>query len=407
MEDPHALVDVIGTITPASSRLIAEAADPGDRGAGPALTKIEFDGGRVGLLDVSTQRGQAWSRVLESLHRAKAPVYVEIDPVSAVITQLLVPYVVTVGDITPSASDDGVDVELVISHAVHTLRKSRPDYEQLLGILKEAQERGSHVTVTETQVGHEIIDVRPLRDGNDLRGSAIEGGTQQPSVKGPSSAGAPAQPGVVDDEPVVLSTVSLAQAQRLFDLANSRVCCPAVAAAPCVPFLYPDDGCWGRAHEMYRLMLAEGALCDKVWIFGSLRVASANNPRCEVRWGWHVAPTLLVDTGSGSPQLYVVDPSLFPSPVPQATWAGVQGDPNPTLIASPGSEEWVGCPNRPELLADEQCTGDLPQPTAHPCHGLRRTAAVLGLSAGQARRPVLRHGGTRRHAFMVHLWLAG
>ena len=63
---------------------------------------------------------------------AKAPVYVEIDPVSAVITQLLVPYVVTVGDITPSASDDGVDVELVISHAVHTLRKSRPDYDQLL-----------------------------------------------------------------------------------------------------------------------------------------------------------------------------------------------------------------------------------------------------------------------------------
>jgi hypothetical protein len=38
-----------------------------------------------------------------------------------------------------------------------------------------------------------------------------------------------------------------------------------------------------------------------------------------------------VDTGSGA-QTYVVDPALFTGPVTQSAWAGVQGDPNPTLV---------------------------------------------------------------------------
>ncbi|HPO17775.1 MAG TPA: protein-glutamine glutaminase family protein, partial [Rubrivivax sp.] len=81
----------------------------------------------------------------------------------------------------------------------------------------------------------------------------------------------------------------------------------------------------------------QGVQVDKVWIYGNLRVATSNNPRCEVRWGWHVAPTLLVDTGGGHSDTYVIDPSLFPGPVPRATWAGVQGDPNAVLVPTAGS----------------------------------------------------------------------
>jgi glutaminase-like protein len=127
--------------------------------------------------------------------------------------------------------------------------------------------------------------------------------------------------------------VSLPRARQLFDLCNARICCPCSTPAPCIPFLFPDDGCWGRAHEMCRLMIADGAQPEKVWIEGNLQVSSHNKPNCIVQWGWHVAPTLVVDV-NGTPATYVIDPSLFNAPVPLATWKGVQGDPSATLTPS-------------------------------------------------------------------------
>jgi hypothetical protein len=128
-----------------------------------------------------------------------------------------------------------------------------------------------------------------------------------------------------------MPTITLQRAQQLYDLVNAKVCCPASAPAPCIPFLYPDDGCWGRAHEMCRLMIADGAQPRKVWIYGGLLVQTANNPACHVGWGWHVAPTVEVAIGMGT-DTYVIDPSLFPGPVTKTTWKSVQGDPNATLV---------------------------------------------------------------------------
>ncbi len=130
-----------------------------------------------------------------------------------------------------------------------------------------------------------------------------------------------------------MAPVTPQRARQLFDLCNARVCCPGSASAPCIPFVFPDDGCWGRAHEMCRLMIADGAQPEKVWIYGSLRVDSQNKPNCVVTWGWHVAPTLQVSTGGGV-QTWVVDPSLFPEPVERSVWAGVQGDPGALLVPS-------------------------------------------------------------------------
>lgn len=133
-----------------------------------------------------------------------------------------------------------------------------------------------------------------------------------------------------------MPTVTSQRAQQLFDLVNSTVCCPASAPAPCIPFLFPDDGCWGRASEMCRLMIADGAQPMKVWIYGSLLVQTSNSPICHVGWGWHVAPTLQVDTGSGT-DTYVIDPSLFPGPVTKTVWKSVQGDPSATLVDTDAS----------------------------------------------------------------------
>jgi hypothetical protein len=178
--------------------------------------------------------------------------------------------------------------------------------------LQSARDLGTQVAVTETPNEHEIIDVQPL-----------------PNLPAPEAL---APPATEDPSAAVSVAVTLDQAQQMFNLVSGKFCCPVTPTAPCIPFNYPDDGCWGRAHEMCRLMIAAGITPSKVWIFGGLRAASQNNPSCQVLWGWHVAPTLPIGS-----ETYVIDPSLFNGPVTQATWASVQGDPHPTLIPSAAS----------------------------------------------------------------------
>jgi len=92
------------------------------------------------------------------------------------------------------------------------------------------------------------------------------------------------------------------------------------------------------AHEMYRLMNNLGLKVKKVWIQGNLHVSTANNPGCNVWWGWHVAPTLCVRGPCFfQTRLMVIDPSLFTTPVSKATRKSVQGDANAVLTDSDGS----------------------------------------------------------------------
>lgn len=306
MPNSNAFVDFVG---PGPSPL--EAFVPGLT-AGPQHVTIPFQRGRSGWLDLSKPHATVWASVLDSMRQFNAPAYVEIDPATNEITNLLVPLSVGVENITPVGNDR--EVELVISHAKHFLRAANPDFEQLLEALERARANKTLVAVTET-ADHDIIDVRPL-PGTSVT-ARLESAAEEIAAPSPTVS------------------VTLGQVQQMFNLVSPKICCPATAAAPCIPFNYPDDGCWGRAHEMCRLMIAAGITPNKVWIFGNLRAASQNNPNCQVFWGWHVAPTLSVGA-----ETYVVDPSLFNGPVTQATWAGAQGDPNPTLIPSPASTFW-------------------------------------------------------------------
>jgi Glutaminase len=306
MPNPNALVDFVGP-----APLPLEALAPGPT-AVPHYVTIPFQSGRSGRLDLSKPHASVWAGVLDSMRQSNLPAYVEIDPATSEITNLLVPLSVGVENITPVMNDR--EIELVISHAKHFLRATNPDFHQLLEALERARVNKTLVAVTET-ADHDIIDIRPL-PGTSVT-ARLEGPTEE--IAGPSPA----------------VSVTLAQAQQMFDLVSPKICCPATAAAPCIPFNYPDDGCWARAHEMCRLMIAAGITPNKVWIFGNLRAASQNNPNCQVLWGWHVAPTLSVGA-----ETYVIDPSLFNGPVTQATWAGVQGDPNRVLIPSPASTFW-------------------------------------------------------------------
>jgi hypothetical protein len=135
--------------------------------------------------------------------------------------------------------------------------------------------------------------------------------------------------------------MSAARAQQVFNAMAATSCDPLNVPPPCIPFMYPDDGCWGRAHEMCRLMIQMGVSPKKVWIErvapGFLHVNTRNNPNCFVEWGWHVAPTICVR------RLWwwffwaremVIDPSMFTTPMSKSAWKAAQNNPGATLTDS-------------------------------------------------------------------------
>jgi hypothetical protein len=78
-------------------------------------------------------------------------------------------------------------------------------------------------------------------------------------------------------------------------------------------------------------MINAGAQPRKLWNFGQLTVDTPNDPDCVVLFFYHVAPTLLVDSGAGS-EIRVIDPALFTAPVSKATWKAKQQDPGASLF---------------------------------------------------------------------------
>jgi len=150
---PEAIVDDVHSISqPFEVRAVEGEAAP------RRLVTVTFVGGSSGTLDVTEHRAAVWAEVLRSLHETGQPAYVRLDPASGAITELLLPVRYTVARL--ERTPDGFEVELVISHARHYLRRSRPRFEELRAALEDAREHQTPVLVTETLDEHEIIDVR-------------------------------------------------------------------------------------------------------------------------------------------------------------------------------------------------------------------------------------------------------
>lgn len=302
---------------------------------------VELDDGRKALLDPKNPRTPGFVQVLRGLEAIGSPAYLEIDPETSAVTDLLIPHVSHV--IGLEADEGGYAVALDQSHAIHKLRRDAPDFAEIEAMLKAALDGGSPVILTEDDA-HRIIDVRPFRPGPD------------DGLLLPAKIIKPWRPGAFSAMlrwilywPIWpwcwwwgYRCVSPAHAQQVFNAMAATTCAPLTVPPPCIPFLYPDDGCWARAHEMARLMIAMGLLPRKVWIQGWLHTPTRNNPNCFVNWGWHVAPTLCVRRRwywfwFWSTRM-VIDPSLFTTPVTEATWKSVQGDPNATLTHTDASD---------------------------------------------------------------------
>jgi hypothetical protein len=311
---------------------------------------VELEGGRRARLDPADPRAAGLARVLDGLARQRLPVYLELDPATGAITRLRIPLVARVVGV--GSAPGGLEVELEPSHARHVLRPGEPDADELERRLREALEAGQPVLVTEDDA-HNILDVRPFRPDPEV--------PPPPFPPSPRPRPGPTPPWLRPWWWIWrllrwiwrwlrwpwwwFRCLSRKRAQQVFDAMAALSCDPLTVPAPCIPFRYPDDGCWARAHEMCRLMIAMGLSPRKVWIEHSpghwLQASTRNHPQCYVVWGWHVAPTLCVRGPTPfQARRMVFDPSLFTSPVPVPTWKGVQGDPNATLTHTGADQFW-------------------------------------------------------------------
>lgn len=280
----------------------------------PPSVTVTFKDGRTGKLDMTDRRAAHWAEIIEQLDRESQPVYVEIDEETNVITDLLMPKVYKVVSVEPDDAGD-LTVLLDISAAGHFLLRSDPNFEAMRTALEAARDNDEYIQITETRDDHEIIDVRPPENPPEV------------------DSGPPPTP--PPDPPV-----SEARIQQLFDDLNALSCDPCNPATGCITFKYPDDGCYARAHKMcFILEDDENEDPRKEWLIcpsgTCLTVNTPNHPNCQVRWWYHVAPTLEVTTSSGT-ETNVIDPSVSPSPETPTAWKGRQGSTSANL----SNTEW-------------------------------------------------------------------
>jgi hypothetical protein len=129
--------------------------------------------------------------------------------------------------------------------------------------------------------------------------------------------------------------LSPADVQRLFTVMAGLSFTDATGAQSPVPYHYPVDGCYARAHMMATVMTQAGISSQRVFATSTvpgqpLTVASpfsADQPggaTPTTRWFYHVAPLVMVRTATGVAET-VIDPSTQSGPVALDVWLGTMG----------------------------------------------------------------------------------
>lgn len=125
-----------------------------------------------------------------------------------------------------------------------------------------------------------------------------------------------------------------ATAQLMFDYISHQCCAlpGPYAVDHCITFQYCPDGCYARAHKMCWIINNRYKYgTKKVFSFANagsdkLCVQAQKWGGCCIRWWYHVAPLVTVQTPTG-PKAYVFDPAMFDQPVLLATWLHAQENP--------------------------------------------------------------------------------
>jgi len=88
----------------------------------------------------------------------------------------------------------------------------------------------------------------------------------------------------------------------------------------CIPFRYPVDGCYARAHKMRQILAKNGYDCQKQFVYGNLR-AKNKRKTCCVNWGYHVAVLVKYKDETGTVQKKIIDVSLSDKgPMTESEW---------------------------------------------------------------------------------------
>lgn len=125
------------------------------------------------------------------------------------------------------------------------------------------------------------------------------------------------------------------QAQQLFtEMAGLQFLTTRGELAP-VPYHYPPDGCYARAHLMMQRLTELGYASEKVFAISKTAGGGAGlhvptpyggdapGGQPAVDWWYHVAPIITVTMQDGSTQQMVIDPSMASSPITISQWTGM------------------------------------------------------------------------------------
>ena len=349
MRDANPIVGKIARVEPALDKPPVEVLAGSDEG----LT-FEFADGRRARLDRTDERAVPLAGLLEDFRRRGRPLYVEVDPVTERIARVRLPIVGRVAAVR-STGDGDLEIDIPPSHARHVLRRDHPNFDASAELLRSAIAGRRPVLLTEND-NHELLDLRWYPDPEEVPpfpkpGLPPKWWRRWPWERWPWRWYLDLWELIQKLLSWWLSAVPQTVADDMFALANGLSCQPQNPSAPCITFLFPDDGCYARAHEMCRLMGIQGVPCRKVFNYGSLYVQTKNHPNCHVSWGYHVAPTVRVRQAFLTVQEQVIDPALFGGPVPTATWRAIQTDLNSSLVGTDASV-YYRSPNGTTVMYD-------------------------------------------------------
>jgi hypothetical protein len=279
----------------------------------PKKLIVHFKTGQTGRLDMKDPLSAHWANMIARQAQANQPVYVEVDEETGVITNVLIPQVITVERLETDERGNLL-VRMHQLSAKHAVLHSAPDFDAMRDSLQAALNDGSERLITSTRDDLEIIAVQ-IPPGN------------------PSGSPEPPPPSAPDPP------VTPDRAIEIFNDMNSETCVPCNPSSTCIPFKYPDDGCWIRAHLMVYKMHSYSPPEDpeKIYIQGDLDPFVPNHPDCRLPWGWgwHIAPTLMVTLPGGN-ERRVIDPSLASAPISETEWENLNNSSyTPTVTILP------------------------------------------------------------------------
>jgi len=328
---------------------LIDSIEPESVQAGVGGRVVRFRNGRSAFLPTSRETEDDL-QLLELLQEREDPALVTIAPSDPlpIISSVDAPIVGRIWEMTEIPEGQLVYVDR--SAARHVLPRTLDVYEQLMNLLVPAWDAQTVVTLREDPVTHDILDASVDDSGEVSRlfpeAEAAPAAPAESPALAPATVdvesvdsfdesigeGAPTEP--TSEDPLEgLDSMSDQKADDFInEMRSTGSCGMPDALESCVPFRYPDNGCWARAHRMCEILDSRGITAGKIWIYGqSLTVKTSNSPRCRVAWQWHVA-ALIKSSGSGEP--LVLDPSIFDKAVTVAEFLEALQDPNATVAFS-------------------------------------------------------------------------